>query len=167
MFAQIKEKWTSAFHENDFRRQFYVIIPLLIFILVVAANYLSFNEDRPGFPIGDPILALFEAVDVTWFTFILVYGGILLAFVHLLNYPRALLLALLSYIICISARMISMYMLPLEAPEGIIPLVDPTIYFFGGGRTYLKDLFFSGHVSTMTLLFPTAQASSLMLKEIP
>ena len=157
MLGQIKENWRTAFESKEFRQKFFVIVPMFIIILLIAANYLAFNEERRGYPICDPVLSLFKEIDVTWFTFVLIYGGLLLALVHLLHHPRSLLLAFICYTICISARMICMYLLPLEAPAGIIPLIDPTIYFFGSGRTYLKDLFFSGHVSTIFILYLTAQ----------
>jgi membrane-associated phospholipid phosphatase len=50
-------------------------------------------------------------------------------------------------------RIAAMYLMPLEPPPGIIELRDPFVEFFGGGRTLTRDLFFSGHTSTMFLLF--------------
>ncbi len=45
-----------------------------------------------------------------------------------------------------------MYVLTLEAPEGIIPLHDPLVDLIAyGGNVFNKDLFFSGHVATLTL----------------
>ena len=45
-----------------------------------------------------------------------------------------------------------MYVLTLEAPEGIIPLHDPLVDVIAyGGNTFNKDLFFSGHVATLAL----------------
>jgi membrane-associated phospholipid phosphatase len=49
--------------------------------------------------------------------------------------------------------MAAMYLAPLEPPPGIIELRDPFVEFFGGGRTLTRDLFFSGHTSTLFLLF--------------
>lgn len=45
-----------------------------------------------------------------------------------------------------------MYVLTLEAPEGIIPLHDPLVDVIAyGGNVFNKDLFFSGHVATLAL----------------
>lgn len=42
----------------------------------------------------------------------------------------------------------------MEAPENIIPLQDPFVETFFYGHTRItKDLFFSGHVATVCLLF--------------
>lgn len=49
-------------------------------------------------------------------------------------------------------RMISMYTLTLEPPVGIIPLHDPIVDVIAyGGNVFNKDLFFSGHIATLTL----------------
>jgi len=48
--------------------------------------------------------------------------------------------------------MVTMYVVTLEVPEGIIPLHDPLVDVIAyGGNVFNKDLFFSGHVATLTL----------------
>jgi membrane-associated phospholipid phosphatase len=49
-------------------------------------------------------------------------------------------------------RIAAMAATPLEAPPGMIPLHDPLVRLFGPGRLLTKDLFFSGHTSTLFLL---------------
>jgi membrane-associated phospholipid phosphatase len=51
-------------------------------------------------------------------------------------------------------RILSLYVFTLETPEGIIPLVDPFLekVAYGGNATYTKDLFFSGHTSTLFIV---------------
>ncbi len=45
-----------------------------------------------------------------------------------------------------------MYLFTLEPPIGIIPLHDPIVDIIAyGGQVFNKDLFFSGHVATLTL----------------
>ena len=56
-------------------------------------------------------------------------------------------------------RTISIYLVPLEPPIGMILLKDPvTIIFMStpSGGYIVKDLFFSGHVSTVVLFFIVA-----------
>lgn len=65
-----------------------------------------------------------------------------------------MLLGLKCYLLITVVRMISMFMITLEAPEGIIPLQDPLMDVIAyGGNVFNKDLFFSGHVATLTLFF--------------
>ncbi len=52
----------------------------------------------------------------------------------------------------VALRIAAMWATPLEAPPGMIPLEDPVVRLFGPGRLLTKDLFFSGHTSTLFLL---------------
>jgi hypothetical protein len=49
-------------------------------------------------------------------------------------------------------RIAAMWATPLEAPPGMIPLHDPLVRFLGPAKLLSKDLFFSGHTSTLVLL---------------
>jgi membrane-associated phospholipid phosphatase len=46
-----------------------------------------------------------------------------------------------------------MYFAALDPPADAIPLRDPLIEILGTGRLLTRDLFFSGHTSTLFLLF--------------
>jgi membrane-associated phospholipid phosphatase len=54
-----------------------------------------------------------------------------------------------------------MFLLPLEPPALLIPLRDPFVQYLGTGTLLTKDLFFSGHTSTLFLLFLTARGARL------
>jgi hypothetical protein len=56
-----------------------------------------------------------------------------------------------------------MYLIPLDPPPGMVILKDPLVESFGTSATPTKDLFFSGHTSTMFLLFLTAANRNLKL----
>jgi membrane-associated phospholipid phosphatase len=149
----IKQNWREKLSDKKFRWSFLLSLIFLAIGLYVIANILIHIEQRPGVSFKDPLLITFEAVDLTWITFILIYGALIAALISMTKHPLNMLWAVQSYSILISMRVITIYFLPLEAPQGIIPMEDPFVAFFGGGQTYLKDLFFSGHTSTMFLLF--------------
>lgn len=132
---------------------FSILIPVLIFLPM----YLTHIETREGFAFTDPLLNLFQPVDLTWWTFIIIYLGLILAVFHLRNYPGLLLLALKVYTFTAVFRIIAMYFLPLNPPSTIILLNDPFVQFFGTGEILTKDLFFSGHTSTMFIFYLTAR----------
>ena len=90
--------------------------------------------------------------DVTWVTFGLIYAGILTGVFALLPQPRRLMLGLQSYVLMMLMRIAVMVVTPLEAPPGMIVLRDPLVQVFGTGQPLTRDLFFSGHTSTMCLL---------------
>lgn len=132
----------------------------IIFFMIIAFVYpivLQLIEERNGVTFADPILRLFTPIELTWITFTLIYGGLIAAVYHLLAFPENLMLAFRAYILLAIFRMIGMFLLPLNPPENIILLNDPFIQLFGTGDILTKDLFFSGHTSTMFLFFLTAR----------
>ncbi|MCK7528712.1 MAG: sphingomyelin synthase family protein [Ignavibacteriales bacterium] len=116
-------------------------------------NFLNYVEARKGVVLSDPILNLFNPIDLTWLTFALVYVSIVVAIVTLFKNPGRLLFAVQLYTLMVVVRIIAMYLLPLEPPAKMIILNDPFVEFFGTGQTLTKDLFFSGHTATLFILF--------------
>jgi hypothetical protein len=65
-------------------------------------------------------------------------------------------MAIQGYAVMVVMRIAAMWLVPLEPPQGMISLKDPFVEVFGGmAATLNKDLFFSGHASTLFLLFLT------------
>lgn len=151
--SKIAEVWKSEWSKKEFKLYLITAFAFLIPALSVLPKYLLWNETRKGFAFADPILKLFNPVDVTWLTFGLIYASILFAFILLAKSPNRLLIIFQSYGILVFFRIISMYLLPLDPPVMLIPLDDPFVQLFGGGVILEKDLFFSGHTSTMFLLY--------------
>lgn len=144
--------WREAWSDQRFRAEA-VLSPLaLVAVLAVMARFLSWVERRPGVVLADPVLALVPARDVTWLTFGLVYVGLLSMFMLNLPYPRRLVLGAQAYAVMVLFRMAVMAVTPLEAPPDSIPLRDPLVQVLGTGEVLTRDLFFSGHTATLTLL---------------
>lgn len=154
--------WKPALLERRFRVEFPVTVVCLLLILGVFSRFLDYVESRPGAVLQDPLLSLFQPHDVTWITFSLIYLALAIAIVYLSGQPRQLLLAMQCYGILVLFRMAAMYSIPLEPPPTLIPLKDPLVELFAGkGHVLTKDLFFSGHTSTMFLLSLTANKAWL------
>ncbi|OGU35175.1 MAG: hypothetical protein A2068_01170 [Ignavibacteria bacterium GWB2_35_6b] len=145
--------WKNKFSERGFRNEFLIVISILIISLISLSNFLLFNELREGEVVADPVLNLFSPVNVTWLTFLIIYAGLIIAVIYLIKFPEQLSLAFLTYSITALMRLIAMYTLPLNPPVNIIPLNDPFVQLFGTGNILLKDLFFSGHTSTLFILY--------------
>jgi hypothetical protein len=92
-------------------------------------------------------------VNLTWFTFGIIYGSLIIAVINFVTRPALLLFALQAYSVMILFRMIVMYVTPFDAPVNLISLNDPFVQLFGSGEVLTKDLFFSGHTATLFLLF--------------
>jgi len=135
------------------RTELIITVLILAIILFLFPNFLAFVEGRPGVILADPILELFNPIDLTWLTFGLIYISLIVAIISFAAKPDILLLALQSYSLLVIFRMLVMYSAPLDAPERMILLNDPFVQFFGSGKVLTKDLFFSGHTATLFLLF--------------
>ena len=153
--------WKEAFKNRKFRIEFLITFFLLILILRTLASFLNFVETRDGVILNDPILNLYEPINLTWLIFGLIYVSLFTALYFFIKKPDLLLTALQSYILLIIFRIIAMYLLPLNPPEKMISLNDPFVEFFGTGRLLTKDLFFSGHTATLFLLFLLAEKKLL------
>ena len=137
------------------RNRIELVITLLLLAVVLAslANFLNFVEARHGVVLPDPILNLFNPIDLTWLIFALIYISLVVAIVTLIKNPKQLIFAIQLYTLMVTVRIVAMYLLPLEPPAKIIVLNDPFIEFLGTGQTLTKDLFFSGHTATLFVLF--------------
>jgi PAP2 superfamily C-terminal len=130
-----------------------VTVLSLAIILFIFPNFLAYIESRNGISLPDPILNLFNPVDLTWLTFGLIYVSLIVAIISFASKPEILIIALQSYSLLVIFRMMVMYSAPFNAPENMILLNDPFVQFFGSGEVLTKDLFFSGHTATLFLLF--------------
>lgn len=135
------------------RVEFAVTLLLLAMVLTALANFLNFVEARKGVVLTDPILNLFNPIDLTWLIFALIYISLVVAIATLIKNPKRLIITIQVYTLMVAVRIVAMYLLPLEPPARIIILNDPFVEFFGTGQTLTKDLFFSGHTATLFILF--------------
>ncbi len=122
------------------------------FALFCVANFIRQIEFREGFAFDDPLLSLFQPIDLTWWIFVFLYSSVLISIANLIEQPKLLVEGFFGYAILLFFRMTAMYLLPLNPPESTIPLKDPIIEYFGTNVTLTKDLFFSGHSSLMFFL---------------
>jgi hypothetical protein len=144
--------WAEAWRDPRFRVRLALTIPGLVATLAALARFLAWNEARTGVVLPDPVLALLPPRDLTWLTFGLIYLGIVAGVARLSAEPRRLVVAVQAYVVMVFFRILAMAVTPLEAPPGMIPLHDPLVRLFGPGTLLTKDLFFSGHTSTLFLL---------------
>ena len=150
--SRIQVAWKAAWSDAAFRIQVVITLPSVVIILALFSHFIEWVEGRQGIVLHDPILAAIAPLDFTWPIFILIYAGLVIGLVSLSDHPQRLMTALQSYMLMVSVRFVAMCVTPLDPPNGIIPLVDPFVQFFGAGATPTKDLFFSGHTSTLLLL---------------
>lgn len=151
--------WKEFLKSKTNKIELGITLILLIVVLTALANFLNFVESRQGVLLQDPILNLFNPIDLTWLIFGLIYLSLFAAIIILLKNPEKLIFAIQVYILMVIIRMAAMYLLPLQPPAKMIILNDPFVEFFGTGQTLTKDLFFSGHTATLLILFLVSEKS--------
>ncbi|MBD2767148.1 hypothetical protein IC235_04460 [Hymenobacter sp. BT664] len=126
---------------------------VLVLVLVVPHFY-QFIQSRPGQQLADPLLALLPIRDVSSPTFALIYGSSVATIAFLLPRPQLLLRGLWAYFFLQVLRMLTLWLVPLDPPTELVVLHDPMMDHLFGVTTQpiVRDLFFSGHTATMTLL---------------
>jgi len=138
--------------EQKNRQLFFVSVLALLATLFVFLHFLTYNELRSGYAFNDPVLAWLPPVNFSSFTFLITYSFCLLGAIIALRTPLLFIKLMQAYMVMTLLRMLSLYLLPLEPPAGIIPLSDVLLRSsFYSGRDNLKDLFFSGHTTTLFL----------------
>lgn len=153
-YKNFKANWAQAFSNRNFKIQFIITILVLAILLPSLSYFFAFIEARAGYRINDAVLNLAEPVDVSLYTFLIIYSAAVLTIINVLPQPYLFLKAVQAYALMLLLRLVTLYFVPLNAPEHIIPLNDPFIeHFFYGQTRITKDLFFSGHVATVCLLY--------------
>lgn len=146
--------WRTAVREDGFKIKLIVVTLLFAAILVTFPFFFQFIEQREGRVLQDFIVDRIKPVDVSLPIFICIWGTTALMIIRCFRNPMLLLIGLYSFIILTLLRIISISLVPLNPPPGLIPLVDPlSNFFYGKSQFVTKDLFFSGHTSSQFLFF--------------
>ena len=143
----------QVWDEKSFRIKLLGFLLLLAIVLTCLPIFFHFIEKRPGIALKDPLLDKILPLDVSIPVFLIIWTSAILMFFTMIRNPKVLLSFLASYKILTTFRMAAIYLIPLEAPLGLIPLKDPLSNSFYGSTFIMKDLFFSGHTSTLFLIF--------------
>ena len=152
--TELKTNWSKAFGGKNFKIQLAITFLVLAILLPSLSYFFAFIEAREGYQINDVVLNLAEPVDVSLYTFLIIYSTAALTIINVLPQPNLFVKAVQAYALMLLLRLVTLYFVPLNAPHHIIPLNDPFIeQFFYGQTRITKDLFFSGHVATVCLLY--------------
>lgn len=150
----IRQEWQTAWNIPSFRQLLIVGIILVVTILSIFPFFFQWVEQRQGIVLDDPLLASLPAHNVSIPLFIMIWTMSTLAAIRALGNPRILLVFTWSFLLLSIFRLLTITLVPLDPPAGLIGLTDPlSNFFYGHDRFVTKDLFFSGHTSTMFLLY--------------
>jgi hypothetical protein len=148
-----KISWGSRWQRSDYRQKFVFLIILSILIIIAMPYGFALIQSRGGIKWNDHVLNILPIVDLSWPIFITMYSLAGLLIVRIFGDPHLIFEFLRAYIPITLLRFILIYFLPLDPPTQMVSLIDPITKIFYGGTEITRDLFFSGHTSSMFLIY--------------
>jgi len=147
--------WSEAWSSSAFRK--IVIGGVLLFaaILLSLPRFFAVIEARQGIVLNDWLLHIIPSMDSSVIIFILVWSTCLLVIARCIQQPAIFLMILYFLILITLIRILTISVIPLDPPIGLIILKDPlTSLSYGGKGIFItKDLFFSGHTSNLFMFY--------------
>jgi hypothetical protein len=149
----ITDSWRKAWQQNLYKMTMTSGFLILCIISCFLNYFFQAIEARQGLEIRDILLSRLPAKDCSEIIFILIWSCVGLATFRFVSSPRLFLMFLWSYVFLCLTRIITITLVPLNAPAGLIPLRDPLSNYFYGQVFITKDLFYSGHTATLFLIY--------------
>lgn len=154
-----KQRWQQAWQQQAFKNRLLLGLVLLVPTLAALPFFFNAIELREGFAFHDALLQIIPPINLSTPIFLVIWATAAVGLVTSIQQPKVLLLLLWSFWLLTISRVITISLVPLNPPSGLIALIDPLSNTFYGGGFITKDLFYSGHTSTMFLLFLCMQKS--------
>lgn len=128
----------------------FCLATLVSMILFMPLYYRELLGPKVGILLNDPVLNFFKPADWSNAVFFILTVALVQTLVRYSNKPAILLTGVLTYCVVNILRAVTMYAVTLEPPADMILLIDPiSASLVYPEQAFAKDLFFSGHVSTM------------------
>ena len=151
-FITLRQEWQGAWQESAFRRRVLTGLIIVVSLLSTFPVFFQHIERRHGNLLNDPLLRLLTPHNISVPLFIVIWAITGYSIYRAAQTPMMFLTYLWSFIFLSLFRVLTITLVPLDPPAGLIPLVDPLSNFFYGDKFVTKDLFFSGHTSSVFLL---------------
>lgn len=149
----IKQAWIAALQSPKKRDKLLIGSFIVAIILSSLPIFFSYIQKRQGIVLNDWVLAHLPAYDVSLIIFTIIWGMATLIFIRALYNPTIYINYVWTLIFINIARMLTITFIALDPPNGLIHLTDPLTGVFYGHNVITRDLFFSGHTSTLVLIF--------------
>lgn len=147
------QAWKAAWRSSLFRKKLGFGLMGVLAILIAFPYFFQTIERHTGPVLTDWVLDRLPPHDVSLIIFLTIWAAGLLLLVRVRHSPAVFIMFIYSYVIITLSRMLTINLFPLNPPVGLIPLVDPLTNAFYGKTYITKDLFYSGHTSTIFLIF--------------
>jgi len=141
------------------RKEIYTLLVSLVFLALsgqIFVHFILYHQDKinkSGIVFNDVILNVLPRGDFSLFIFGITYSSLLLYIFSRLKKLRGLSKFAVAYGIILLTRTITLTLVPLREPIGLVSLNDPILYdvIFSGEIT--ADLFYSGHTAFVFVMY--------------
>lgn len=144
--------WQFAWDYPAFRVKFLLGILVMAFIVYFLQDFFLHIQTRSGVLLNDSVLDWLPAYNVSLYIFLILYPATGYFLWQAVRNSSICITGLWGYIFLCLARMLTISLIPLDAPKALIHLSDPFSVVFYGANLITKDLFFSGHTATLCLI---------------
>jgi hypothetical protein len=148
-----KNTTESVWQLSGFRQKFIIVCIALVIVFASMPTGFNFIQQRHGQLLDDFVLNFLPAIDFSIPIFVIIYGLTAWLVFRAYQDPRIVLNFGAGYVLVTLCRFITITSFPLEPPIQLVDLVDPITGIFYGGQPITRDLFFSGHTSSVFLIY--------------
>jgi hypothetical protein len=145
--------WAEVWKIPSFKRKLWIGLVILAMIFTALPFFFQGIETRNGYFFTDIVLQWLPAHNMSFAVFFLIWSCCLILIIRIYSDPMILLVTLWAYNGVTLLRMACISLISLNPPAGLIPLADPITNQFYGAHYITHDLFFSGHTTTVFLIF--------------
>jgi len=149
----VKESWKEISSTRAKTLKLIIGSVLIFTIIAILPYFFAHIEKRNGPVLHDWLLEQVPPHNVSVAIFVFIWGMGLLILYRALYKPQIYVIYCWSLIVVCLVRMLAISLVALNPPVGLIPLADPLTGVFYGQALITKDLFFSGHIATLTLIY--------------
>lgn len=149
----LRQNWKATWNCTSQRSLMLIGSVLVALVLSGMPIFFQHIEQRPGVQLHDFVLARIPAFDVSLYIFLIEWGMGLLILARAIKTPAIYVRYVWLYIAISLTRLLTITLVPLAAPANLVELVDPITGVFYGHAVITKDLFYSGHTSTLVAMY--------------
>jgi hypothetical protein len=149
----LKNNWKATWASASQRSLMLTGSAIVAIILSAMPFFFQSIEHRPGTQLHDIVLSQLQAHDVSLYIFMIIWTMALLTLIRAIQTPSIYVHYVWLYIVICMTRMLTITLVPLAAPAGLVELVDPLTGVFYGHTVITKDLFYSGHTASLLSMY--------------
>lgn len=149
----LRNNWKQTWSSSLQRAQIIIGSVLVTIISCMLPSFFNTIQKRTGPILNDWVLAAIPPHNVSWIIFTIIWGVGFYALWRGIEKPTIYINYLWTFIFITILRILTISLIPLDPPKGLIVLTDPLTGVFYGRSNITRDLFFSGHTSVLFMCF--------------